>query len=1048
MRRDEEGTYVEDQSLCSLRSEVYKILSVCFQYPGQDFFRYVKGNLLKDLNSSLTKLLFSENLESTYELFQPVLRARLAKCSLDDLQVEYTGLFIYAGDALCCLPYESIYREKGKRLSGESTVSVKQFYRRFKICVSPEFRDLADHLAVELNFMHFLAYNEDMFSTRGQEQESNLCTENERIFLNKHLLKWVPAFAKCLKENSQSVFFRALSQVTSDFLSADSAQLAGRKEAEQTQPSAIDVASVVFDTSTLTILKPDVAKPDQPVKWVYTTSPERYWYSPVKVKVVEDRAVKIVARDDVPFFDGKQDIRAFACFAKLYAPDKLKFPLKRVGERGEGKFKRISWDEALCEIAAVLKRYRDEGKAKYVAFLRTHPPLEFMFNHFAHHYGSPNDVHTSTTSCLVDGKVADALTGTGGALASDDYLNARYALYIGHNLLCGINQIPAAARFAEAIRRGMKFVFVDPRLNEGSYTSGAEWIPIKPGTDAAFILGLMNIIIGEKLYDEEFLLKHTNAPILVKQDRYPLKDQDGEYLVWDALSGKVKPLNKAEKPALLGNYEVKLDTYQSVCKTAFQLLAERAEKYTPKEVARITTIPKEKIVEIAKDLGTMKPHVCIYSAHNVSAQYSNSFQYCRARDVLMCLLGLFDKPGGKYYGPYGPTGINLNKLEDFRIPIQVHPMSKDRVDFDPTLHPIMHTKLKDYPVGVIQNFVKAIKTGEPYPIKVLFIIGSDLLASQSSEWREALKKAEFIVKSHVWPDDDVDYADIVLPEAAYLERDDGFAQVTVYDPRDRNTEFSFLTVMQQVVEPRFEERPWPDYIKELAQRIGFGEYYDFTLDECWNFRLEPMGIDIDYLREHGVYWPTPLVTRKIEFAKNDRWNTDTGRLNVYSCELVDLWHKRNQHFLLDPLPLYHAVSVEPTAENEFYLINGKCSYFKCNFYRDNAMLLEKYLEGELGNTLLWVNATKAAALGLKDRDWVWVESEATGVKDKVRIKATQGIHPSAVWHAVGYGHKAKLMDKQSRAREGINVQDFIPAHYVPFTAGAAHCEGVVKIYKA
>ena len=111
-------------------------------------------------------------------------------------------------------------------------------------------------------------------------------------------------------------------------------------------------------------------------------------------------------------------------------------------------------------------------------------------------------------------------------------------------------------------------------------------------------------------------------------------------------------------------------------------------------------------------------------------------------------------------------------------------------------------------------------------------------------------------------------------------------------------------------------------------------------------------------------------------------------------------------------------------------------------------MLFRSLEGELGNTLLWINAKRAAVLGIKDRDWVWIESEATGLKDKVRVKVTQGIHPSAVWHIYGCGHKSNLMSEQSRAREGINVQDFVPEYYVPFTAGQAHCEAIVKVYKA
>ena len=1041
---------MEDYTASIARNKVYKALSICFHYPNEDLFGYLKGEFLHELQDSLSKTSFRAGIEKRYTQLESALTGELLSVSLDDLQVAHTGLFIYARGAACCFPYESFYREKNKCLMGDSTIAAKRFYQMFKLRVSRKFRDLPDHISVELEFMHFLTHNEAAFSVRGDNRGSDLCIGHEIRFLENHLLKWVSQFTNCVIENSDSKFFVTLSQLIRDFLKEDATYLACQKETVKKQSPGVDMAGMQFDTSTLTVLEASEVPPDPKVRWVYTTSPERYWYSPVKVKVVDGRAVQIIARDDIPYFDGKQDLRAFACFAKLYAADKLKFPLKRVGRRGEGKFKRISWDEALSEIAAVLKKYRDQGNAKYVGFLRTHPPLEFMFNHFTHHYGSPNDVHASATSCYADGKVADVLTGgSRGCLGTDDYLNSRYSLYIGHNLLCGIHGTPRAARFAEAIRRGMKFVFVDPRLNEGSYTHGAEWVPIKPGTDAAFILGLMNVIIREKMYDEGFLLRHTNAPILVSADKYAVKNRDGAYLVWDTAAGKIRPLAEAEKPALLGSYEVKLGKEREICKTAFQELTERAEMYAPEEVARITTIHKNKIKQIARDLGTMKPNVCIFSQDNVSAQYTNSLQRCRARNALMCLLGVFDRPGGKYYGPYGSSGIHLNKGKDFRIPIDVHPMSDERVDFDSTVHSCINAEPEEnhYPNGIIQNFLKAIKTGKPYPIKALFIIGCDMLASHSSEWRDAFEEMEFIVKSHVWPDDDVDYADIVLPEAVYLERDDGFAQVAVHDPKNKDREFSFLTAIQQVVEPQFEERPWLDYVQELARRIGFGEYFDFALDEYWNFLLEPAGIDIDYLRENGVYYPTPVVTRQIEFGKKERWNTDTGRLNIYSSEMVDLWHKSEQRPLFDPVPVYCPLTKEPKGENEFYLISGKVSYFKCNFYRDNPMLLERYLEGELGNTLVWINAKKAAALRIKNGDSVWVESQATGLREKVRVKVTEGIHPSAVWHVYGFGHRSKLMDNASRAREGINVQNFVPEHYVPFTGGQAHCEAIVKVYK-
>ena len=1016
-------------------SDTFRLLSQCFHYPRQPVVTYLSQSLLGELARHLQNLPFSPGLNTSLVKLENDIWSHLSRASLEDWQVEYTGLFIYAANGIVCYPYESMQMEANKRLVGDSTIAIKQAYRHYGLRVSRRFADLPDHLAAEMEFMHFLYRNTD----RGS------ATYDSDTFLRQHLLKWVPCLVTCLNK-TDSPFYRPLIEFTGDFLTETASwHLTSSNDIKQQFTE-----DTPYDTATLELLEPYDISAEPEVRWVCTTTAERDWYSPVQVKVVNGRVEKIKGREDIPYYDGKQNVRALAAIAKVYAPDKLKFPLRRVGNRGEGKFKRISWDEALSEIAAVFKKYRDEERAREVAFLRTHPPLEYMFNHFTHHYGTPNDIHTSTTSCYADGHIANELTGgddMGYDMGKDDFAHARYTLFVGHNLLNGIRQIPRAARFAEGIRRGMKYVFVDPRLNEGSYAYGAEWVPIRPGTDAAFLMGIINMLIRDNLYDADFLLEKTNAPILIRPDGYALKDNEGYYLVRDNATGGTCSLGKARQPALKGTADISTADFAGTCKTAFQCLVERAAEYTPAEAERISGVPAAKIEEMARDMGAARPSVCIYSQNNVSAQYSNSLQMCRARNVLMCVLGIFDRPGGKYYDPTGPNGLNLNSPADFRIPILVHDMKPERVDWDPKIHPAIFTKLPLYPIGAVQNVLKAIKTGEPYPIKALFIIGSDVLASHSSEWRKAFEQVDFIVKSHVWPDDDTDYADIVLPEAAFLERDDGFAQVDTYVPGQKNQEFSFLSVIQKVVEPQFEERPWTDYIKELANRIGFGEYYDFTLDEYWDFQLAPNGIDYAYLRQHGVYYATPSVTRSIEYGIKNSWKTDSGRLNLYATEAVPLRQQEGNKPQYDPLPLYHAIQAQPQTKNEFYLLSGKCSYFWCNFFRDNVMLLEKYLEGELGNTRLWLNAQRAADLGIKDNEWVRIESPVTGWQDRVRVKVTEGIHPEAVWHIYGSGHRARLMDPASHGKAGLNVQDFIPEHYVPWSAGQAHCEAVIRLFK-
>jgi len=139
-------------------------------------------------------------------------------------------------------------------------MDVKRAYRSFKLHVARQFADLPDHIGAELEFMHFLSLNEGKFTTSEENQKRDLCLENERAFLEDHLQKWASELAGCLKENSDSTFFIALSQLTSEFLTAESKYLKGREEAPQkTELSAIDIAGMEFDTSTLNVLEVDEA---------------------------------------------------------------------------------------------------------------------------------------------------------------------------------------------------------------------------------------------------------------------------------------------------------------------------------------------------------------------------------------------------------------------------------------------------------------------------------------------------------------------------------------------------------------------------------------------------------------------------------------------------------------------------------------------------------------------------------------------------------------------------------------------------------------------
>ena len=146
----------------------------------------------------------------------------------------------------------------------------------------------------------------------------------------------------------------------------------------------------------------------------------------------------------------------------------------------------------------------------------------------------------------------------------------------------------------------------------------------------------------------------------------------------------------------------------------------------------------------------------------------------------------------------------------------------------------------------------------------------------------------------------------------------------------------------------------------------------------------------------------------------------------------------------DPLPDYVPLEIgEPKASNEFYMLSAKCAITETALSQDNAYLMEEHIDG-LGLTKLWINADKASELGIRDGDMVRIWSEATGAEGVIQARATEGIHPSAVFTFVGFGHKSKEMSV-ARGKEGINVNEYIPDH-MELVSGTAACqEGLVKI---
>ena len=199
---------------------------------------------------------------------------------------------------------------------------------------------------------------------------------------------------------------------------------------------------------------------------------------------------------------------------QTYDPDRILYPMRRVGKRGEGKWKRISWDEALDEIAARMKKNKDAGTPEKVVY----------------HYGRAKASHSKTiggffkaygtgsignhTSICEGGKWSAQELTWGGHYDNWDFDNTRFVLNFGSNFLeTHTNHIPVAHRMLWAMAdRGVEMVTFDVR-NSNTAAKSREWVPVKPGTDLAVILAMINVVMREGLYkgDGEEFLKYTRV---------------------------------------------------------------------------------------------------------------------------------------------------------------------------------------------------------------------------------------------------------------------------------------------------------------------------------------------------------------------------------------------------------------------------------------------------------------------------------------------------------------------------------------------------------
>jgi anaerobic selenocysteine-containing dehydrogenase len=430
----------------------------------------------------------------------------------------------------------------------------------------------------------------------------------------------------------------------------------------------------------------------------------------VNVVLIDGKVDKILPIKGHPI--GVVCVRGVHSKEILYSRDRLKYPLARVGKKGDGKFERITWDEAIDRIVRAFKKTKDQYGARAVMtyfgrgsfdsnivdVFGAPDPTSRGVTGFLYPFGSPNGTGVAAV-CSVSFNLLAAIPTVGTSMHGiyPDFENTDLVVIWGANPPTD-SPPNKVKKILAAKKQGARVIVID-HMRSDMAKMADQWIGIRSGTDGALALSMMHVIVNEGLHDEAFVRDWT-----------------------------------------LG----------------FEELREYIQDFSPERAEKITRVPKETITEMARSIARAKgASLLMYTG----LEYSNSgVQSIRAVLCLWAITGNLDVPGGLMFRPRSPVKFPRIKLDP---PQGVIPIGADK-------YPYFCDMLKS---AQFLEVPRAILQGDPYPVKALLIFGASLLTSlpDPEMWKKCFTNLDFMVVYDRFMTADAMYADIVLPATTNYE---------------------------------------------------------------------------------------------------------------------------------------------------------------------------------------------------------------------------------------------------------------------------------------
>ena len=699
----------------------------------------------------------------------------------------------------------------------------------------------------------------------------------------------------------------------------------------------------------------------------------------LKHQVQDDRIIATHTDDTGNDEYGNHQVRA--CLRgrsfrqRVYNPDRLKYPMKRVGKRGEGRFERISWEEAFDTIADNLKRIKKDygNEAIYINYAtgtlggtvsKSWPPaatpiarLMNCWGGYLNHYGDYSTAQIAVGMPYLYGG------GWVNNNCSSDLVNSKLIVNFCNNpaetRMSGAGVVYHLSQAKE--QNNVRMITIDPRKTDTTLGDNDEWVPIRPGTDAALVAGMAWVMIKENLVDTDFLSRYT---IGYDEDSLP----------------ESAPKGSSWTSYILG-------------------LGKDGVEKTPEWAAKVTAIPAHTIIRLAREIAMTKP--CNIQQGWGLQRTVNGEQACRAVGMLAVMTGNVGIPGGG-------TGA---REASYSMPFAAFPTLSNPVKasipmfmWTDAIH--RHDEMTDKTDGI--RGVERLNQ----PIKFIWNYAGNCIINQHSQTNrthEILQddsQCEMIVVIENHMTASARYADILLPDLTAAEQPD-------FSPAGSAGNMGYVIFADTAVSPMFECRSVYDMCSEIAKRLGVVEAYTEGRDqEAWlrhiyaqaqanNLNLpafdefRTMGI----VKQKNPGKPSVAYEAFRQDPEANPLDTPSGKIEIYSERLAEIaatWTLKDDD-IITPLPEY-APSWEghEASHADKYPLQMFGFHYKSRVHSTygNVSLLSDACRQEL-----WLNPIDAEQRGIKDGDMLKVWNDRGELR--VPAKITERILPGVI--AMGQG---------------------------------------------